>query len=122
VKQRINTKSSCEAELVAASDNLGEAMHLRSFLTDQGHAVDPIILFQDNMATMQLLKNGKFSSIRSKHIDRKYFWIKDQIEKRVVTVQYTPTENMLADLFTKPLQGDKFVGLRNAVMNWNDNV
>jgi len=122
VKQRINTKSSCEAELVAASDNLGEAMHLRSFLIDQGHAVDPIILFQDNMATMQLLENGKFSSIRSKHIDRKYFWIKDQIEKRVVTVQYTPTENMLADLFTKPLQGDKFVGLRNAVMNWNDNV
>ena len=52
-KQRIVTKSSTEAELVALSDSCNQGLHVRKFLQSQGHAVGAIILYQDNLRSWQ---------------------------------------------------------------------
>ncbi len=66
---------------------------------------------------MRLLRNGKSSSDRSKHIKIRYFWLKDRVDAKDVLVEYIPTGDMLADLLTKPLQGDLFIKLRRSLMN-----
>ena len=47
-----------------------------------------------------------------------YFWIKDRVGEGELQVEYKPTEEMVADVLTKPLQGDKFVKMRNLLLNW----
>ena len=63
-------------------------------------------------------KNGKASSgKRTKHINIRYFFITDRINKRELNVEYCPTDEMVADFFTKPLQGQKFTKFRKDIMN-----
>ena len=66
-------------------------------------------------------RNGKFSSSkRTKHIDMRYFFITDRIEKKEVSVEYCPTEEMIGDFFTKPLQGSLFRKFRALILNTNE--
>jgi len=104
-KQRIVTKSSTEAELVAASDGLSEVIWTRDFLIAQGYKVPPARIFQDNKSTISLLERGYSNSARTKHINTRYFFIKDRIEGGEIVINYLPTHLMVADILTKPLQG-----------------
>jgi hypothetical protein len=118
VRQKLNTRSSTEAELVGADDAIGMILWTRLFLENQGYMVRDTKLYQDNQSAMLLEKNGKRSSSkRTRHINIRYFFITDCIEKGEVKVEYCPTEDMLADIFTKPLQGNAFYKFRNAVLN-----
>ena len=66
---------------------------------------------------MLLEQNGILpSSKRTKHINVRYYFIKDCIDKNEIHVIYCPTELMIADYFTKPLQGSKFIKFRNIIM------
>ena len=115
-KQHINTKSSTETELVGVSDYLPYPIWLLRFLEAQGYKVEERVLHQDNESTIKLLKNGqKSAGQRSRHIDIRYFWITDRLKKENISVKYCPTEIMLADFFTKPLQGRLFKSMRNVV-------
>ena len=106
-KQKIVTKSSCEAELVAASDELGLLIHIQEFLKAQGYESEtPGVLYQDNQSAIKLEVNCKNSSNRTMHISIRYFWMKDEVAKGVITIEYLATEEMIADLLTKPLQGE----------------
>ena len=117
-KQKINTKSSTEAELVGCDDVIGQIIWTNYFLEWQGYECNNTILYQDNKSTILLAKNGKFSSgKRTKHINIRYFFITDRIENGELEVQYCPTDNMVADFFSKPLQGSKFTEFRNMIMN-----
>ena len=61
------------------------------------------------MSSMRLEKNGKASSTkRTRHIDIRYYFITDRVKAGKVDIQYCPTEDMMADFFTKPLQGSLF--------------
>ena len=76
------------------------------------------ILFQDNKSAMLLENNGKRSSSkRTRHLNIRYFFLTDQIEKGNVEVKFCPTDEMTADYMTKPLQGEKFFKFRNEIMN-----
>ena len=67
---------------------------------------------------MSLEKNGEMSSgEKTKHINIRHFFITDRIEKGELKVEYCPTDKMVADFFTKPLQGQKFIDFRNEIMN-----
>jgi hypothetical protein len=67
---------------------------------------------------MKLEENGKFSSgKRTRHFDIKFFYFTDLIKRGEVSIEYCPTEDMLADYMTKPLVGQKFVTFRNRIMN-----
>ena len=64
-----------------------------------------------------MIDRGSSISDRTRHVAIRYYWVKDRMEAREVEVVYCPTENMLADLLTKPLVGEKFITLRNALLN-----
>jgi hypothetical protein len=81
----------------------------RYFVEEQGYGVEASILNQDNLNAILLEKNGKASSgKRTKHINVRYFFIKDRIGSGEITVKHCPATEMLADHFTKPLQGTMF--------------
>ena len=116
-KQKLNSKSSTEAELIGASDMLGQTLWTLYFLRDQGYDNVNTILHQDNTSAIALEENGKMSSSqRTRHINIRYFFIKDKIEKDEISIVYCPTEDMIADYFTKPLQGSQFVRFRDIIM------
>jgi len=117
-KQKLNTKSSTEAELVAIDDAMGQVLWTRHFLADQGISVPVTTIYQDNKSTILLSENGKASSSkRTKHLDVRYYFVTDCIKRGEVKVAYCPTENMLADFFTKPLQGAAFRRMRSQILN-----
>jgi len=64
-------------------------------------------------------KNGRNSCTgNSRHIAIRYFFVKDRVDKGEFTIDYCSTECMLADFFTKPLQGALFVKSREVIMGW----
>ena len=117
-KQKLNTKSSTEAELVAVDDLMPQILWTRYFLTAQGFQVNDNILFQDNQSTMKLSKNRRASSgKRTRHINIRYFFITDRIKSGEVDVKYCPTELLVGDYYSKPLQGALFRQHRDFTLN-----
>jgi hypothetical protein len=116
-KQKLVTKSSTEAELVACSDSLVYGIVLKNILDELGVSHRGILMHQDNLSTIALLNNSKPSSIRTKHIDIRYFFLRDRMRSKNLRIIHTPTATMTADLLTKPLQGSQFKLLRNLLMN-----
>ena len=89
----------------------------RLFLQSQGYKVESNVLYQDNQSAMLLERNGKMSSgKRTRHLDIRFFFVTDNIGKRHLQVNYCPTNNMIGDFFTKPLQGTKFTKFRGLIM------
>ena len=77
------------------------------------------VIFQDNKSAMLMEKNGRTSCTgNSRHINVQYFFIKDLIDKKEVKGKYLPTNLMIADYFTKPLNGSRFRILREFIMGW----
>jgi len=65
-----------------------------------------------------LAENGKSSSSkRTRHLNVRYYFITDKIKKGHVKVAFCPTQDMVADFFTKPLQGNLFVRMRKRILN-----
>ena len=117
-KQKLNTRSSTEAELVGADDVMPIAMWTKYFIEAQGYKVKKSVLYQDNKSTILLEKNGRASSSkRTKHINVRYYLITDRIAKGDITVEHCPTDKMIADFFTKPLQGKTFKKFLCHIMN-----
>ena len=117
-KQKTNARSSTEAELQGLDDIITKVLWTRRFLEAQGFIVKLNIIFQDNTSTMKLAKNAKASSgKRTRHFDIKLFYITDLIDRDQVTVEYCPTDEMLADYMTKPVVGGKFKLFRDRIMN-----
>ena len=108
-KQKINTRSSTEAELVGVNDALTMVIWVRLFLEAQGFDIKENIVFQDNQSTILLENNGKRSiGKRTRHIDIRYYYITDNVKRGRAAIQYCPTAEMVGDFFTKPLQGSLF--------------
>jgi len=120
VKQKIVSKSSTESELIGLSDHSTPAIWTRDFLTYQGYEMDPATVYQDNKSTICMAEKGRSTSDRTRHIAIRYFWVKDRIAAREMKVEYLPTANMLADILTKPLQGELFRALRKELLNWEE--
>jgi hypothetical protein len=73
---KCNTQSSTEIEIISVHDKLPDIIWTRYFVECQGYDIDEYIVFQDNMSSLSLEKNGKISpSKRTKHIKAKYFLI-----------------------------------------------
>ena len=116
--QKLNTKSSTEAELVGLSDSTGQILWTRNFLIEQGYNVEAATVYQDNMSTIALVKNGKSNSERTRHIAIRFFFVADRVASKEIKVEYMQTGEMLADILTKPLQGELFRKLRDKLLNW----
>jgi len=119
-KQKLVTKSSTEAELVGASDSASQVLWTRNFLIAQGYKPMAAKLHQDNQSTMMMLNKGKSTNERTRHIHTRYYFVKDRIDSGELQLWYTPTTSMIADILTKPLQGELFRRLRRELLNWDD--
>jgi hypothetical protein len=83
---------------------------MRYFVKCQGYNINKYVIFQDKMSALLLEKNSRMSSSQCpKYItEAKYFLIKDYCDAGVINVKLCPTNQMWADVLTKPLQGQKF--------------
>ena len=116
-KQKLNTRNSCEAELVAVDDMSVLILWTKLFLEEQGYDIEKNILKQDNKASILLQLNGRKSAgKRSRALNVRYFFMTDQVQKGNVQIEYCPTDDMEGDFQTKPLQGSKFIKFRNSIM------
>ena len=108
-KQKLNTKSSTEAELVGFSDYLAYIIWVVNFLDSQGFKLERNVIYQDNQSAIKMEKNGRNSCTeRTRHIHICYFFLKDRHDKGEFSIEYCPTLEMLADYNIKPLQGKLF--------------
>lgn len=111
-KQTCVALSSTEAEFIALSEACKEAFWLRQLLIGMNCKIDqPIKMNEDNQSCIKLIKEEKLSN-RTKHIDTRYNFVKDYVDKGIVSCSYCPTEIMVADILTKPLPGSKHIELR----------
>ncbi|KAH8323147.1 hypothetical protein KR074_006679 [Drosophila pseudoananassae] len=102
-KQSIIALSSTEAEYVALSTAAKEAAYVLKLISEMGFETAPtLMIYSDNQSAQCLAKNASFHA-RSKHIDIKYHFIRDLYKKKVIDIEYVPTDNMISDVLTKAL-------------------
>jgi hypothetical protein len=119
-KQKLNTKSSTESEVVGVlDDGMPQVLWTRYFLEAQGgYVINESIINQDNQSSMLLENNGRASSSkRTRHIHIHYFFVTDRVADGDVKIQYCPTRVMIADYFNKPLQGSALRQFRDQILN-----
>ena len=116
-KQKINTKSSTESEVVGVSDFLPYAVWASHFLQVQGYKLKQNFFYQDNTSAIRMIKNGKsLAGNRSRHIHIRYFFTKDILNRENIEVEHCTTNKMIAGFYTKSLQGMQFYNLRKIIM------
>jgi hypothetical protein len=114
-KQATVALSTAEAEYMALSAATQEVSWLRKFLANFGFSLsDATVIFEDNQGCIALAKNP-IAHERTKHIDIRYHFVREQIEAKTIDVRYISTEDMLADLLTKGMTKDRHLKLCNAI-------
>ena len=129
-KQKINTRSSTEAELIEVDSTITFIEWVQLFVECQfeklpRHSVlhkigNQTALEQDNTSAIQLERNGKRSSTkRTRHINIKYFYITNKVKEEGLKIVHCPTKSMCSDYLTKSLGGNLFYTHRNTIMGIN---
>nr|GEV87188.1 Gag-Pol polyprotein [Tanacetum cinerariifolium] len=111
-RQKSAAFSSTEAEYIALSRYCAQILWMRSQLSDYGLAFNKIPMYCDNKSAVALCCNNVQHS-RSKHIDIRYHFIKEQVEKGVIELYFVTTKYQLVDIFTKALGRDRIEFLTN---------
>ncbi|GJS95418.1 retrovirus-related pol polyprotein from transposon TNT 1-94, partial [Tanacetum coccineum] len=106
-KQKSTAISTTEAEYIAMSRCCAQVLWIRSYLTDYGFAFNKIPLYCDNRSAIALCYNNVQHS-RSKHIDIRHHFVREQVEKGVVELFFVTMDYQLADIFTKALPRERF--------------
>ena len=100
-KQNYVVLSIVEAEYIALSVEVHEVVWLHKLLAYLfGHVLDSTVIHCDNQSCVKLSDNPVFHD-KSKHIEIKYHYIRDMVQRKVVLVQYLPTDEQVADVLTK---------------------
>ena len=115
-KQHLTAKSSTEAELIALADNCSSIIVARRALGELGIIVPgPTVIYEDNTAAITILRDIVYSG-RTKHIDVRLQYVRDQVRRLVLELRYIDTKDQLADLLTKGLSRDDFCKLRDRTL------
>jgi hypothetical protein len=110
--------STCEAEINAACAAAKEAMHIGRLLKDIGaiSGDTPMRIAEDNSACIAQANSGLRHVRKAKHYEVKLRFLQQLVVDEDVEFRYCPTKEMLADLFTKPLEAEAFIYLRDKIM------
>jgi hypothetical protein len=114
-KQSLVSLSTVEAEYVSLSEAAAECLWLVKILKSLLVNVTDIVIFEDNVNCINLAKDSRNSSKRTKHIDIKYYFVKDLVSKKFFRLEYICTNKQVADMFTKPLSAGQLCIFRNNV-------
>ena len=113
--QKSVATSMTEAEYVALSETAKEVSWIRRFMCDVGYTQEgPTSLMSDNQGAICLTKNPEFHQ-RTKHIDVRYHYIREEQASRRIKVEYTPTNRQPADMLTKSLTGPSLINCRRMI-------
>ena len=106
-KQNFVSLSTAEAEYIATGSCCSHFLWMKKLLSDYGITQDTMVVYYDNSSAIDIRKNlGQHS--KTKHIEIRYHFIRDLVERKIVSLEYIPTERQNADIFTKPLDRSKF--------------
>jgi len=105
VKQSIVALSTAEAEYVAMSDCVRALARARNLLMQIGITVPVAQVWEDNQPAITWADHG--GGMRSKHIDVRYHYVRDEVLNNRIRITYCPTHKMQADALTKPVCADK---------------
>ena len=112
-KQSSVALSTAEAEYIAACSASCEAIWLRKLLSGLFNLeLDTTVILCDNQSCIKMTENPVFHD-RSKHIEIRYFYIRDMMQKGAIKLQYVSTDEQVADILTKPLSRVKFEHFRD---------
>ena len=115
-KQPTVALSSAEAEYMAAVEVVKEVMWLQQLLEEVHYKVkQPTEVFIDNQSAIAIAKDD-VQHERTKHINIKYHFVKEEVKNENIKLIYIPTEKQRADIFTKALGANLFVKFRNEMM------
>jgi hypothetical protein len=103
-----------EAEYIAAGSCCTKLLRMKKLLSDYGFTQDTMVIHCDNTSAINIFKNPVQHSL-AKHIDIRHHFIRDLVESREVALVFILTENQLADIFTKPIDGSSFESLKKAI-------
>jgi hypothetical protein len=118
-KQPVVAKSAGEAELIA-QNKVGDFVEwARELLEELGYPQEKVPMAVDSTCAMQMMKQGTGSFKRAKHIKVRFFWLKELIDQGQIELVYTHTDELVADILTKPLSGWKFQYLLYKLIGWN---
>jgi hypothetical protein len=106
--------STAEAEYMAAAFAVKEALWLRKLMADFGFGTQPVKIYGDNQSALKLIKHP-IASLRSKHIDVIYHFARERAARGEVKFEYIKTDDMIADIMTKPLPEGKLEKFREAM-------
>jgi len=116
-KQVLTSSSSTESEMIALSEAGKRVVWTRDFLQEIGYEQDVTTIEQDNMSSITLINKGPGRAGQSKSIRVRNFWVTNEIQEGSIKLAYVPSEEILADGYTKPLARDRFIKWRDRVLN-----
>ena len=105
--QSLTAQSTVKSELQAPSYGAREAVYLSNFLTELGLKDSSQVPIRSD-STGALSVAGNSISARTKHIALRYFFVRELVKKNKITLHYTPTKQMLADIAIKHLSKHTF--------------
>lgn len=113
IRQKCVTLSTTEAEFVAATESAKELLWFKHLLDElQVGMVETPVQYCDNKSTIAIA-HDPVNHQKTKHIDVRYYWLREQVNDGLFILNYIPTTDMLADLLTKALPGPAVQRLRS---------
>lgn len=107
--------SSCEAEFMAATEAAKQAIWLQDLLSEiTGRKAEKTLIRVDNKSAIALAKNPVFHR-RSKHIQKRFHFIRECVERDHIDVEHVPGTEQKADILTKALAKIKFKEMREKI-------
>ena len=101
-------KASTDAEVSAVHHKMNTIESLRELYYEITGVESPVVIYQDNKSAIHLMTQGTSISNKSKHMKVRYFYVKEKHDNGIVVISYMNTHEMIADILTKPLFGEKF--------------
>jgi Reverse transcriptase (RNA-dependent DNA polymerase) len=119
-KQNTTAQSTVESEYIGTSFAAREVMWIKQRLDEINIEYETPIIYNDNQSTINAIKNRSISKY-SKHIRVKYHYIRELYHNNEIRLEYMATDDMIADIFTKPLCKPKFEKHRNSLLSLSFN-
>ena len=113
-EQNFVSLSIAEADYIVAGSCCSQLLWMKKILTDYGISQDTMVVYCDNSSAIDISKNP-VQHFKTKHIEIRYHFIRDLVERNIVCLEYIPTERQNADIFTKSLDKSKFETLGQVI-------